>query len=144
MSQTPSVLAFASLEEAARALPGIIRTLPQDCQPQVKVLTNAILATALCELLVSEPQVPKYDLSRFKELRSKRVSSLSPADAQYMLRATVSFLLMNLMVQYEEGDKGSAEGGYAQTLQSLMQMWELTPAMIADEAISTADAIEHF
>lgn len=144
MKQAPSSFSFSSLEEATLSLPGIIRTFPLDCQQQVRVLTNAILATVLRELLASEQQIPPYDISRFQELRPARVSSLSPADAQYMLRATVSFLLMNLMVKFEAGATDGAEAGYAQTLQFLRRMWELTPEMIADEAVSTAAAIEHF
>lgn len=114
MNQAPyDSLHFASLEEATRVLPGIIRTLPISCQPQVKVLTDAILATAIREQVASEPRVPPFDLSRFTELRAKRVSTLSPADAQYMLRASVSFLLMDMMVEWEAGNRGTAEAGYA-------------------------------
>ncbi len=136
-----SRLVFASLEETVRILPGIIRTFPEDYQEAIRSLTQAIINTAMKEQVAAEPRVPPFDLSRFMELRSKRVSTLSPADAQYMLRASVSFLLMNMMVEWEAGNKGTAEAGYVQTLQSLMRIYELTPEMIAEEAIATAEVL---
>ncbi len=140
----PDSLRFASLDKAIAVLPGIIRTLPANCQPQVKVLTDAILDMAIRELVAAEPRVPPFDLSRFKELQLKPVSQLSPTDAQYMLRATVSLLFVNTAREYEDGDTSSARNGYAQTIQALWKMWELTPEMIAYEANATSAALKHF
>lgn len=134
-------LHFASLEEASAVIPGIIRTLPENCQPQVHVLTQALIATALREVVASEPAPPPFNFSRFQEFRHSRVSTLSPADAQYMLRATVSFLMTDVMLKHAAGEGDSLDSGYAQTLLSLIRMWEITPEQIAAEAVVIGEII---
>lgn len=138
MNQAPSALAFTSLDEAVAVLPGIIRTLPANCQPQVKVLTDALLATAIREQVASEPRVPPFDLSRVSELKHKPLSLLSPADSQYMLRATVSYLAATLMVKLENDKNCLAGEGYTQVIRSLLSIYEISPEMIVDEAVATA------
>jgi hypothetical protein len=140
---TPSSLHFASLEEASAVLPGIIRTLPENCQPQVRVLTQALTATCLREVVASEPTPPPFDLSRFQSLRHSRVSTLSPADAQYMLRATVSYLLTDVILKCSRGEDASLDSGYAQTLLSLAVMWEISPEQLAAETIAAGEALSN-
>lgn len=138
-----SRLVFASLEETVRILPGIIRTFPEDCQEAIRSLTQAIINTAMKEQVAAEPRVPPFDLSRFPKLHLKSVSQLSPAEAQYVLRATVSLFFVNTKMAYDDGDTSSAHNGYAQTLQALWKMWELTPEMAAYEANATANVLKH-
>lgn len=139
-----AAIEFSSLELAALALPGIIRTLPENCRPQVKLLTDALMETAIRKQLTVEPHIPPFDLSRFAELCKQRISTLSPTDAQYMIRATVSYLFTALMIRRETDNYGSEDinnTGYAQLLHSLTRFWELTPAMIVAEAIATGEAL---
>lgn len=141
MNQAPSALSFTSLDEAVAVLPGIIRTLPANCQPQVKVLTDALLATAIREQVASEPRVPPFDLSRFSELTHKPLSCLSPADSQYMLRATVSYLAVTLLVKLENNENCLAGEGYTQVIRSLLNIYEISTEMLVDEAAATAKVI---